>query len=150
MADIEHRFDLKSICYILADQLITNSLLQSLDIMDTCTLCCDYYHVYEDVWQSKFSASSWQRISNHMKALLDSKTKAQFEYNADEAIRIVVVSNFDERDYILMIKNKPEYYAEYFFCEQGYSMGIKGSYHAKQNHSGVVSYMGGGDKFGYC
>ena len=44
---MEPRFNLWNINIIMADQLITDSLLDTLDIRETCVLCRDQYHLFK-------------------------------------------------------------------------------------------------------
>ena len=72
---MEPQFSLENVKYIFGDQLITQSLLDQLNISSTCVLRCDYYHVINEVWPKYFGQQIFNNISNWLRLMLNSKKK---------------------------------------------------------------------------
>jgi hypothetical protein len=62
MSKIESDFELKNVRIIFADQLISDAFLEELGMKDTCTLCCDYYHLLQEDWMKHFDEDTYSKI----------------------------------------------------------------------------------------
>lgn len=113
MAKMEPRFHLSGVCLIFADQLITVSLLQQLNISDTCLLRGDYHHLMNEVWPDKFgSGMFYQHLRPHLDRLLKG-TKSEWEQAYSDASDILLgdASKFSRLEEIY---NNPGYYAGWY------------------------------------
>lgn len=71
MTKMEPRFQLPNLRLIFADQLITISLLEDLDITDSCVLRGDYHHLMNEVWPDKFGKGPfYQHLRLHLDCML--------------------------------------------------------------------------------
>ena len=144
MARLEPRFRLDKIRIIFADMGITNTLLHKLSIHDTCLLRCDYWHLMNKVWNKHTSfGSHFDSIKHFLKAMLESRTKEEFDSAFLNARRIVCfLPTLVEK--LEKIHGSPEYYSGYYLREMEGGLGRNGSAPAKENHSSVVAYIGEG------
>lgn len=77
--DMEPRFNIKSIKIIFTDQLISDNLLDMLNIRDTCVLHGDIYHLIHKVFPDSFKGV-WELISDHVSKMLDTNSKTEWEH----------------------------------------------------------------------
>jgi hypothetical protein len=49
------RFQLDQIWIIFANMRLANTLLHKFSIHETCLLCCDYWHIMDEVWNKPTS-----------------------------------------------------------------------------------------------
>ena len=145
MARLEPRFKLSNIQFIFGDGKITQRLLDSLGIQNTCTLHADTWHLMNEVWpkQTNFG-NEFPKIKRFLKGMLESQTRVQWEdcfHNARSAI----VLNHQMVEKLTKIFQNPSKYAGYYLTsEKEGSLGKRGDTHAEQNHASVVSYLGCG------
>ena len=145
IAEIEPKWDIKSLKIIFADGLITQSLLNRLNINQSCTLRSDYWHLMNEVFpkEHNFGSFHFGLIKNHLKKMLLSDTILQWQ-NAYKEAKLIL------RDYPLKceklseIYDRPSYYAGYYVRKIDNNLLLAGNSPAESNHSSIVSNLGPG------
>ena len=66
MMCMEPKFKKENIKLMFGDEFLTDTLLEKLDIQDTCTLRCDTYHLTCLNWPKHFTPSIWKVIEGGM------------------------------------------------------------------------------------
>jgi hypothetical protein len=145
MCDMEPFFDLAQIRIIFGDQLVTNGLLVSLGIEETCTLRPDFYHLTNEVWPKaeNFGNVLYPRIKNFLETMLKSTTESEYT-NAFEGALAIVRYDPTKRSYLESIYENYQYYAGYFLSGIQGNLGLLGSVPAEQNHASIVAHLGDG------
>ena len=84
---MEPRWSLKYIKVIFADGLVTQRLLEELDISETCVLRGDYYHLMDQVFpkEHNFGRECFMKIKTLLRCMLLSKIKDEWEMAYDSA-----------------------------------------------------------------
>ena len=133
---------------IFADNFITDELISSLGIEDTCPLRCDKYHLLHEVWpsSSSFGEMYLASIKVYLVAMLDSRTKDQWDNAYNRALK-VLQNNPRKAKKLQDIYNRPSYYSGYYLRSIKGNMRYQGSTPAEINHSSNVAYFGNGNNW---
>jgi hypothetical protein len=83
----------KDVLMIFSDCFVTNALLQSLGIEDTCNLGWDAYHLFREDWPSYFGNALWPVVKDSMSKMLFGETEVQYHDGFNSAI--VLMRNQD-------------------------------------------------------
>jgi hypothetical protein len=70
MHEMEPRFSLSQIRLIFGDQGLTQSLLETLRIKQTCLLRGDYHHLIDEVYPDQFGIHKFTIIAGHLQTML--------------------------------------------------------------------------------
>ena len=80
MSRLEERFKLEKIKFIFSDQKVTDTLLEKLDIVNTCTLRWDAWHLMNEVWPKKANfGNQFIHITNFLQAMLYSRDENKWD-----------------------------------------------------------------------
>jgi hypothetical protein len=82
--DMEPRFSLSHIRLIFGDQGITQALLETLGVVQTCLLRGDYHHLIDKVFPHSFGVHKFTIIAGHLSNMLLG-TQKQWEISYDAA-----------------------------------------------------------------
>ena len=147
--DMENRFDLTNIKIIFADQKISENLLVRLGIDSTCVLHGDYYHLMKLVWPKTFSTDGYTKIHPHLKQMLRSSTREEYEtaYNQGVSQLEGQAKNLGELERIF---KRASYYGGYVLNGIDGNLGILGDSQAERNHASIVKYFGQGATWDLC
>ena len=114
LAIMEPRWLVSNLKIIFGDQLITDGLLNRLDIKHTCLLRGDYYHLMNEVWPKNinFGLVVMEKIRPWLKQMLMSPEEEVWN-RAYESICKVVENDTHTMVLLDEIYDNPGYYAEY-------------------------------------
>jgi hypothetical protein len=143
LTSIESRWGIEELRIIFADQFLTQTLVENLGIVDTCTLRCDYHHVVNEVWPLEFGISVWKDLKPYLTRMLKSRTKEEYKLSFDIAME-TVLEDPRQQSYIEKIFNNPQYYAGYHLRQMNGNLKMMGSAPAEQNHSSISMHLGHG------
>ena len=148
LAVMEPRWCLPSIKIIFGDQLITDGLLNRLDIKHTCLLRGDYYHLMREVWPRKenFGLVVYEQIKPWLKQILLSPDEDVWDRSYDSICR--VIENDPKKMALLdKIYDNPSYYGGFYLKAIQGNLKLNGAVPAEQNHSSVAAHLGKGNKW---
>ena len=80
MVDMEPRFSLSQIKLIFADQLVTHTILDKLQIWESCVLHGDWYHNLNKVFPETFGRD-FDGLCPYLKTMLDAMTECEWDSN---------------------------------------------------------------------
>ena len=145
MSEIEPRFSLSGIRFIFGDQKITPRLLRNLGIDGSCVLRGDCWHLLNEVWPKPHNfGPKFFEVKHFLKSMLLSQTKREWD-DAFQGARLLLQGHPTLQKKLLDVHGNPKYYAGYYLNDvsEG-SLGKMGDAPAEQNHSSIVSHIGGG------
>ena len=140
----EPLYSLKLTRFMFADNLVTDNLLRQLNILETCTLRGDFWHLTKEVWPKLFGGKLWtnrqlgSRITKMVKGSREDWNKCY------EEAKNIVIGNQEQFENLRDIYNNPNKYANWWLREHRCTLGRLGSTPAEQNHSSVAIYIGAG------
>lgn len=109
--EMEPRFQLSNIRFIFGDQGITQSLLETLGIDQSCTLRGDFHHLIDEVFPDMFGIHKFTIISGHLSnMLLGSQTEWENSYAAAKEL---LAGDAEQVSLLNSIHEDPKYYASW-------------------------------------
>jgi len=100
---------------MFADDLITMSLLEALNIGGTFLFYGEYYHLMYKIFPkpANFGKLVYDMIFDNLKIMLSSETEEQWD-DAYQDARSIICSYPREKSYLDKIYNNPKYYSRYY------------------------------------
>ena len=151
LAIMEPRWLVSNLKIIFGDQLITDGLLNRLDIKHTCLLRGDYYHLMNEVRPKNinFGLVVMEKIRPWLKQMLMSPEEEVWN-RAYESICKVVENDTHKMVLLDEIYDNPGYYAGYHLKQIEGNIKLNGSVPAEQNHSSLQAHLGKGNHWSIC
>ena len=145
LADMVEEWQLSDLKIIFGDGFITKSLLQKLDIEQTCVLYGDHFHLMHRILCSKqnFGPTTFALIKDYVDAMISSNTKEEWDCGYNNA-RLLLANKPKDMSLLDKIYGDPIYYAGYYVRTLFLNLGRLGSTPAEENHSSNVRHMGKG------
>ena len=108
----------KDVLMIFSDCFVTDSLLESLGIQNTCNLGWDAYHLFQEDWPSYFGNSLWPLVVDSMRKMLFGFSEA--EYLEGYTSAITSMRNHENRytEYIQKWHHNRDKFAKYIVSHQ--------------------------------
>ena len=128
---------------IFADGLITQRLLEELNISETCVLRGDYYHLMHQVFpkEHNFGRECFMKIKTYLKCMLLSKISNEWEM-AHVSAKLKLEGYPRKLEILREIYNRPSYYAGYYLTNIPGNLNIHGTASSESNHSSIVRHFG--------
>jgi hypothetical protein len=79
MASIEQQWLLSNLHIIFANHFIPKTLLKNLGAPLTCTLCCDYHHLVNEVWPKQFGISKFKELKPYLTCKLKANSESEYK-----------------------------------------------------------------------
>jgi hypothetical protein len=73
---------------IFADGIVSDLLLETLGIQDTCHLCLDAYHLLAFDWPKQFGPALWPRLQVNFRKLLYADSEAVYDEAYNSLLRV--------------------------------------------------------------
>ena len=127
---------------IFSDCFITDSLLQSLGIQDTCNIGWDAYHLLREDWPSYFGNALWPIVMDSMKKMLFGFTEADYLEGFTSAIASMRNHDSKYTEYLQKWHRNCGKFANHIVSHRAGSLRRHGSSHAEQNHASFVQRIG--------
>ena len=108
----------KDVLMIFSDCFVTDSLLESLGIQNTCNLGWDAYHLFQEDWPSYVGNSLWPLVVDSMRKMLFGFSEA--EYLEGYTSAITSMRNHENRytEYIQKWHHNRDKFAKYIVSHQ--------------------------------
>ena len=144
IADMEPIWSSSQIKIIFADGLITQNLLVSLRITDTCLLRSDYYHHMHEVFPKphNFGIKDIDLVKTYLRKMLLSHTKGQWKSAYNDAC-VILVDKPRKLEKLKEIFDRPPYYARYYVKRIPGNLNANGSAPSEANHFSITAHYGG-------
>ena len=143
IVEMEPKWQISKLRIIFADGLITQTLLDELNISETCTLRCDYWHLMNEVFPKNhnFGNVGFALIKNHLKKMLLCDSEDQWKTSYNDASTIL--EDFPlKMEKLKDIYDRPSYYAGYYVRQLQCNMLLVGSQSAESNHASITRHLG--------
>ena len=143
MECIERRWSPDKIQIIYVDGLVTDCLLENLNISNSCILHGDYFHLFKENWpkSENFGRAAFNLIKAQLSKMLLSKTKEEWDKAFSEAKEILVPYP-TKLSLLQNIYDKPKYYSGYITRHIIGNLNLNGTVFAEQNHASVINHFG--------
>jgi hypothetical protein len=132
----------KDVLMIFSDCFVTESLLQSLGIENTCNLGWDAYHLYQEDWPSYFGSTLWPVVKDAMSKMLFGETEVHYLDGFNSALASMRNKDCKYTVYLQKWHRNRDKFAKHIVSHRAGSLRRHGSSHAEQNHSSFVQRIG--------